>query len=361
MRIELPFPLTLGRIRQAVGASGAADDATTITAITTDTRKLRPHDLYVALHGRRDDGHRYLTAAVSGGAAALVTEMPTERGISVLNTHAALLDIARLSLTEHRIPVIAITGSVGKTGTKDAVAAALSPRFSVHKTRENENNELGIAKTVLSRNVNDTLLVLELGSNHPGEIAPLSRCISPDVAIITAIGSAHIGAFGTKEAILREKASITDGMRGGHLLLPASDPYLSTLSLSLPILTVATEGEADFLAEGIYFSRFGTSYTLKTASGRQRVFLRGVGRPRILSSLFAMAAAHTLGVPLSSAAAALLRLPYAEGRGSVCEVGGVLLIDDAYNSSPEAVAEGLVYIKFEQNYAKKLSKHGKMK
>ncbi len=341
MRIELPFPLTLGDIRLAVGAESEKNDGTPVTVITTDTRKLRKNDLYVALHGARDDGHRYLEAARAAGALALVSEIEATGGIKVKNTHSALLDIAALSLEQRRVPVIAITGSVGKTGTKDAVAAALSPRYKVHKTRENENNELGIAKTVLSRNANTTLLVLEMGTNHPGEISPLSRCVSPDLAIITAIGSAHIGAFGTKEAILAEKASITDGMRDGKLLVLGDDPLLSSLCLPIKKRTIGMYTKADFCAEGVYSSRFGTSYTLKAEGVRQRVFLRGAGRPRILASLFALASAVHFDVPLTRAAEALLRMPHAEGRGSVYEVGGVLLIDDAYNSSPEAVSEGI--------------------
>lgn len=341
MRIELPFPLALGDIRSAVGAEDDKNNAAIVNAITTDTRLLQKNDLYVALHGAKDDGHRYLEVAKTRGAVASIAECETARGIKVKSTHAALLDIAALSLRQHRVPVVAITGSVGKTGTKEAVAAALSPRYTVHKTKENENNELGIAKTVLSRNANATLLVLEMGSNHPGEIAPLSHCVSPDLAIITAIGSAHIGAFGSKEAILKEKAAITVGMRGGHLLILNDDPLLSSLVTKIPTISIGINTPADVMAEGIYSSRFGTSYTLKAEGTRQRVFLRGVGRPRVLSSLFAMAAARHLGVSMASAANALLRLSPPEGRGSVNEVGGVLLIDDAYNSSPEAVAEGI--------------------
>ncbi len=341
MRIDLAFPMTLREIRTAVGGVGEICDDCTVHAISTDTRTLRPGDLFVALHGERNDGHRFLEAANEGGAVACLAESARQGSIAVENTHKALLALAEHSLRSHRVPVVAITGSMGKTSTKEATAAALAPAFRVYKTSGNENNELGVAKTVLSRPADTDILVLELGSNHPGEIAPLSRAISPDVAILTAIGSAHIGAFGTQEAILAEKASITDGMTGGLLILSRNDPHLATLSSHVPILGVAIEGDADLVASGVFFSRFGTSYTARWTGGERRIFLRGVGRPRVSASLLALACAMHLGVPVAQAADALFRMPPTEGRGSVHEAGGVLLIDDAYNASPEAVDEGL--------------------
>ncbi len=345
MRLDLAYPMTLGEILGAVGGVGEIPEDRPIRAISTDTRRLRPGDLFVALHGETTDGHRFLETALDQGAAACLCEETGDRRITVSDTHKAFLSLAKHSLSCHRIPVVAITGSMGKTSTKEAAAAALSPRLRVHKTAGNENNELGVAKTVLSRPEDAEILVLELGSNHPGEIAPLSEAIAPDVAILTAIGSAHIGAFGTAEAILREKASITAGMQGGQVILMKDDPYLATLALPLPTLGVSIEGEAELTARGIFFSRFGTSYTAKWAGGEERIFLRGVGRPRVSASLLALGCAIHMGIPVKQAADALLRMPPTEGRGSVHEAGGVLLIDDAYNASPEAVREGLLLLK----------------
>lgn len=340
MRIKLPIEMTVGELRRAVGASGT-EDPRPIHFLSTDTRSLLPGDLFWALHGERDDGHRYLMAAQDAKAAAILSESDIPGQLRVKNTHAALLALAGYTLKKRRIPVVAVTGSVGKTGAKDAVAAALSPHFTVHKTSENENNEIGVAKTVLSRPQSATLLVIEMGTNHKGEIAPLSLAVRPDLAIITAIGSAHIGAFGSKEAILEEKAHITDGMAGeGKLLLSANDPLLAGYRQhSAEYIGIDTP--ADFMARGIFSSRFGTSYTLLHAGTERRIFLHGAGRPRVFSSLFALAAATHFGVPHTAAAGALLQMTHAAGRGSIHEVGGILLIDDAYNSSPEAVAEGL--------------------
>ena len=344
MRIDLAFPMTLNEIQKAVGGIGNSDDRT-VYAISTDTRTLLPGDLFVALHGERNDGHRFLDTAATKGAVACLAEAVGDSRITVGNTHTALLALAKHSLQAHRARVVAITGSVGKTSTKEATAAALSPAFRVYKTEENENNELGVAKSVLSRPSNAEVLVLELGSNHPGEIAPLSQAIEPDVAILTAIGSAHIGAFGSKEAILAEKACITEGMRGGCLILSKNDPLLASLSAPVPIRGVAIEEDADLVARGVFFSRFGTSYTARWAEGERRIFLRGVGRPRVSASLLALSCALHLGVPIAQAADALFRMPPTEGRGAVHEAGGVLLIDDAYNASPEAVEEGLLLLR----------------
>ena len=341
MRIELAAPMTLAEIQAAIGGSGSVCGDATVRAISTDTRTLRPGDLFIALHGEKADGHAFLDAATAAGASASVCEAERDCAITVKNTHTALLSLAAHSLETHRIPVVAITGSVGKTGTKEAIAAALSSVLRVHKTEENENNELGVAKTVLSRPASARVLVLEFGSNHPGEIAPLSLATRPDVSVLTAIGSAHIGAFGSQEAILAEKASIVAGMKEGHIIFSKDDPLLFRFAFPFPTTGVSVGGTGDLVADGIYFSRFGTSYTARWNSGERRIFLRGVGRPRVYASLFALATAMRLGVPVPQAADALFRMPQTAGRGSIHEADGVLLIDDAYNASPEAVEEGL--------------------
>ena len=340
MRIELAFPCTAEEISEAVGRPTTAT-GTVIRAITTDSRLVLPGDLFVALRGERTDGHRYLSEAKARGAALLLSEEPFPDALTVKNTRAALGLLASRSLEKQRPTVIAITGSVGKTGTKDAVAAVLSKQYRVYKTSENLNNDLGVAYTVLSRPGDTEQLVLELGTNHPGEIAALSELVSPDIGIITLIGSAHIGAFGSKENILAEKADILVGMHGGPLFLNGDDPYLRTLRYDGGSVLVSTKNAGDFRAEGIYTSRLGTSYTLCTPDEKRRVFLQGTGISRIYSSLFALAVGTHLGVPIASAVEALRTVGYARGRQTVEAVGGIILIDDSYNASPESVAEAL--------------------
>lgn len=341
MRIELATPFPIKEIAEAVGGRMPTVEEREISAITTDSRLVLPGDLFVALRGERTDGHRYLSEAAARGAMLLLSEEDYPGALTVGSTRAALGQLASLSLKKERPSVIAITGSVGKTGAKDAIAAVLAKQYRVYKTSENLNNDLGVAFTVLARPKGTEYLVLELGTNHPGEIGALSRLVSPDIGVITLIGTAHIGAFGSREGIFREKADILAGMKGGPLFLNGDDTYLRTLRHGGKTVLVSAKEDGDFRAEGIYTSRFGTSYTLCTPDERRRVFLRGTGISRIYSSLFALAVGTHLGIPLSTAAEALRLAGYARGRQTVEEIGGILLIDDSYNASPESVSEAL--------------------
>ncbi len=341
MRIEPAFSVRIAELRTALGLPSGDGGEKAIGAITTNSRLVRPGDLFVALRGATADGHAYLEDARRRGASVLLSEIPTERGITVPDTREALRLLAAHLLALHRIPVVAITGSVGKTGAKDAIAAALSARYNVHRTEENRNNELGVSFTVLSRPKAAEIMVLELGTNHPGEIAAHSEAIHPSIGVITAIGSAHIGAFGSREAIFREKTAITHGMQGGRLILNRDDPYLAAWPTPLPTSCVGLRERADFFAEGISFSQYGASYQLIKEGKRQSITLGAIGRPRIYASLFAMATAHHFGVPDEDAALALSKMSYANGRQSIEAVAGITLIDDSYNASPEAVEEAI--------------------
>lgn len=339
MRIELPFPLPIRPLCDAL-AIPLPRDTSPIRTITTDSRLVERGDLFVALRGDREDGHRYLGEAAARGAR-LLSEHRERDAMVVPDTRAALSAMAALSLALHRVPVIAVTGSVGKTGTKDAVAAALGTRYRVCKTKENLNNDLGVAYTVLSRASNCEILLVELGTDHRGEIAAHARVLHPNIAILTAIGSAHIGNFGSVEEILNEKADILSGMQDGILLLNADDPRLRTLISPIPVITVGIDHPAQYRARSTALSLCEATYTLFTPKGSCPVRLAAPGIPRIYASLFAMAVAEGFGISLLDAAAALGRMSYAKGRGSIEEREDLLLIDDSYNASPEAVRAGL--------------------
>lgn len=341
VRIELPYPMAAKELADAVGAPCPIDEGTVISAITTDSRLTKPGDLFVAICGKMHDGHLFLGDAKRRGASLLLATRSGEDMLSVENTKKALGTIAAYSLRKNRIPVVAITGSVGKTGAKDAIAATLAARLRVHKTQENQNNELGVPYTILSRKRDDEVMVLEFGTNSTGEISALADIATPDVAVITAIGSAHIGAFGSREAILAEKAGIYKGMTDGLLILNGDDAYLKTLSPQIPVCYVGKDENCDLCACKVFFSRYGISYTLLEKSGERRIFLRGVGTPRIYASLFALATATHFGIRQDLAADALFRMPQPKGRQSILNIGGILLIDDAYNASPESMEEAL--------------------
>lgn len=341
MRIELAYPMTAAELAAAVGTTCPIDGNAVISAITTDSRLTRPGDLFVAICGKKHDGHLFLGDAQKQGAALLLAAREGKRNLCVGDTRRALGSIAALALKKHRIPTVAITGSVGKTGAKDAIAAVLGTRLCVHKTSENQNNELGVAYTVLSRPREAEVMVLEFGTNSPGEIAAHTEIAPPDVAVITAIGSAHIGVFGSREAILAEKSDIYKGMTDGLLILNGDDAYLRSLMPHIPVRYVGKSENCDPMACKVFFSRYGISYTLREKTGERRIFLRGVGTPRIYASLFALAAGEHFGIRADLAADALFRMPQPKGRQSILNIGGILLIDDAYNASPESMEEAL--------------------
>ena len=341
MRFELAYPMTASELSFAAEATCPIDRERVISAITTDSRLVRSGDLFIALRGQAQDGHHYIEDAKRLGAALIIAEAEGIGTACVTDTGRALGNIAAHSLRKNRIPVVAITGSVGKTGAKDAVAAALGARMHVHKTADNQNNDFGVSYTILSRRREDEIMVLEFGTNNKGEILHHAKIAPPDIAIITAIGSAHIGAFGSKEAILAEKSDIYHEMRDGLLLLNGDDVYLKRLTPTIRTRYVGMNTECDLRADKTFFSRYGISYTLIEGGKEQRIFLRGAGIPRIYASLFAIAAAEHFGIRKELAIGALYRMPETEGRQHILSVGGILLIDDAYNASPEAMSEAL--------------------
>ena len=278
MRSELAFPLLHQEIFEALGICRTQGDAAIFRALSTDSRMVREGDLFIPLRGERDDGHRYLAEAKAKGAAMILTEMETEGGILVKSTREVLSCLAKYYHEKHPIPTVAITGSVGTTGAKDAIAAALSARYRTHKTAENQNNELGVAYTLLARPCDAEAVVLELGTNHPGEIRAHAQTARPDIGVITAIGSAHIGAFGSQEAILKEKLALFEEMKNGTKILNLDDPLLSPLPKTEKTVTVAIDRDADLRATRIYASYLGTSYSLLTSEGVQRISLRGMGK-----------------------------------------------------------------------------------
>lgn len=340
MRIKTDHPLSVRELCRVLHLPPPTEEQS-FSGITTDSRLVEPGDLFIPLQGEHDNGHRYLHEAQARGAAMILSENGDEGCLHVGSTRKALIALGKGRLSEIAPTVIGITGSVGKTGAKDAIAAVLATHYRVHRTAKNENNDLGLAYTLLALPRDCQMLVLELGSNHPGEIAALSEVAPPDMAVITAVGAAHIGAFGSREAILREKAAILSRPHTKHLLLNGDDPLLRKMEVGIPTCFIGTEAGCDLRAEKVFTSRFGTTYTLTTEKAQHRVFLRGTGRPRIYSSLFALGVANILSLPFPSSAEALFRMTYAESRQSIEAVGGVLLIDDSYNASPEAVAEAL--------------------
>jgi len=342
---------TLSEIATLADASISSGDGTAlIDKVSTDSRTLKPRELFVALRGENFDGHNFVEAAAKAGAAGAIVESNWKGNvpenfalIRVKNTLQAYQELAanyRKSLT---LNVVAITGSNGKTSTKDFTAAVLARRFRVTKTEGNFNNHVGLPRTILEATSQDEVAVWEIGMNHPGEIAALARLAAPDVAIITNIGLAHIEFLGSRERIAEEKGALAEAVGAdGTVILNADDPYTKGIATRAPgkvILAGTTAGT--IRADEISQSGAGTDFTILEGAHRCRAQLPLPGLHMVQNALLAVAAGRVFGVSLEDCAAGLIAAPLAKARLQIKEIHGVQFIDDTYNANPDSMKAAL--------------------
>ncbi len=323
--------------------------------ITTDTRQLRPGELFVALRGEHHDGHAFVAEALRRGAggvlvaraeagavAGLLAASGQAAGIAVADTLRALGDLAHFHRRRHRAFVIAVTGSNGKTTTRRMAVAVLGRRFAVLEPERNWNNLVGVPLTLLRLEPTHEAAVLELGTNRPGEIARLTEICAPDAGLITNIGPAHLEGLGSLEGVLEEKSALVRGLGpDGRAVLNADDPRLLRLARECgrEVLLFGVCPEADVRAADIALEAEATVFELVTAAGRARVRLPAPGAFLVGNALAAAAAGRLLGLSPGEIAAGLAAFRPAPGRLEVRRLpGGVTVIDDTYNANPASVA-----------------------
>ena len=316
--------------------------------VSTDSRALRAGSLFVALRGERFDGHAYLgQVAAQGAAAALVEQADSSVNLPqlvVADTRIALGKLGQFNRRLFRGPVVAVTGSSGKTTVKEMLAAILAQRGPVLATRGNLNNDLGAPLTLLSISPEHKHAVIELGANHVGEIAYTVALTEPQVSILTNAGTAHVGEFGGPEKIVEAKGEIIDGLAAdGIAVLNADDVAFDIWCKRAGerrVLSFSMNGQdADFRAEHVEIGPRGCpQFDLVCAAGRQAIQLQLLGQHNVANALAAAAACSALGLNLDEIAQGLAQLEPVRGRG-VISLGhnGVRLIDDTYNANPVAV------------------------
>ena len=329
-------------------ASG--DPNTLITRISTDSRTIQPGDLFVPIRGDNFDGHRFITQAAARGAAGALVELGWSENvlasfalIQVAETLAAYQQFAADYRRSLNLKVIAITGSNGKTSTKDFVAAALGQRFRVTKTEGNFNNHVGLPRTILEATAEDEIAVWELGMNHPGEIAPLARIAAPDAAIITNIGIAHVEFMGSREAIALEKGALAEAVGNeGTMILNADDPFSESIARRTRAKTIfAGIGAGSLRAEDIRQSAEGSEFTVLEGAHRCRVQLPVPGLHMVQNAMLAIAAGRAFALSLEDCAAGLVSTPLTKARLQLREIHGVQFLDDSYNANPESMKAAL--------------------
>ena len=345
-------PMTIREILEAVDGKllGEFSDLDlTVKHVFTDSRNPDPGALFIPLVGERFDGHAFLNEALEGGAAGCFTQreresyLPGKFSIKVGSTQKALRDLARHYKQKFRIPFVAVTGSVGKTTTKDMVAAVLGERFKVLKTEGNFNNEVGLPLTLLRLNSNHEICVVEMGMNHFGEIEYLSSIVEPDVAVITNIGDSHIENLGSRENILKAKCEIFSHMdpKKGYVILNGDDPLLEPLRASLPFqsVLVGTAEGLDYRATGVESDgEKSVRCHVRTPRSGFDVEIPALGNHMLYPTLTAAAVAEHFGMTGGEIARGVLRFAPTKMRMNILKRGdGITILNDAYNANPQSM------------------------
>lgn len=318
------------------------------TGVSIDTRTLQNGDLFVAVQDVRD-GHDFVAQALeNGAAAAIVSRIP--EGVSpdaplliVKDVLTGLEALAKAARARTDAKVIAVTGSVGKTGTKEMIRTALCGQGRVHAAEKSYNNHWGVPLT-LARMPSDTeYAVIEIGMNHAGEIAPLSRLAKPDVAVVTNVAAVHMAAFETVEDIALEKASVIEGLAGGVAVLNADTEMAAVLAKVAKDTQVYWFGEAasDFRLLSVAVDASATNVQAMVLGKDISFTIGAAGRHLALNALAVLAAVHGVGADVTTAANALADWRPPSGRGERWVVAGISLIDDSYNANPLSVGAAL--------------------
>lgn len=319
----------------------------TLADVCTDTRKIQPGSLFVCLRGERFDGHTFAPQAAQLGAAALLVDHPVDADVPqlvVTDTGKALLQLAGWYRRRFRLPVVGLTGSVGKTTTKEFIALVLGAKYNTLKTQGNLNNEIGVPQMLFRLEDSHTAAVIEMGMNHFGEISRLTRAVAPTVGLITNIGVSHIENLGSRAGILQAKLEILEGMApDAPLIVNIDNDMLRTVKLGdRPLLTFAIDDQsADFTATDIAEQGSTTTFTVHHSTFTQPVTIPTVGIHNVYNALAAMAVGYVTGVDPAAAASALSNYVPAGMRQNLVQVGGVQVIEDCYNASPDSMRAAL--------------------
>lgn len=340
--------LPLWRIAEFAGAKGEFDQDLVALGYSIDSRTLKPDDLFIALPGERFDGHDYVGAALEKGAVAAIAqagrkiEADSRRLLRVEDTLRALQSLGAAARRLWGKPLLAVTGSAGKTTTKEILAHLLATRFRVMKSTGNLNNHVGLPLQLLRLEAEHDLAVVEMGMNHAGEIRTLGTLAHHDLAVVTCVAPVHLEFFESVAAIARAKYEIIETLHpGGVAVLNADDDYVSQFGRDFKgkVVTFGIRRPADVSAQNIKLNGVGGSeFDLVAGSVREPVKLPLVGEHSIYNALAAAASAMERGVAPSPAAAALATLRPSEKRGQVLELRGATIVNDCYNSNPRALA-----------------------
>jgi UDP-N-acetylmuramoyl-tripeptide--D-alanyl-D-alanine ligase len=346
------------KLKKYIGQSETAVETRNIPAdflvnhFSIDSRTIDKGDSFIAIKGERLDGHQYLNQAAEKGASLLVIDQnyPIEnmqKGMPLLkvtDTTRFLMEFSGWYRRLFDIPVIGLTGSSGKTTTKEFLAAILQQRFSIVKTEGNKNNFIGVPLTLLNLSKDTEIAVIEMGTNHPGEIAELTNIVQPNIATITNIGTGHIGFFGSREAIYAEKKALFDKLENGSVIfLNMEDPYLQNYQRTgIEIKKVGFSDNTDYFGELTGVDRLGC-IRFRINHGPE-IQIRVPGHHQLMNAFLAAAISLHLGIPQEQVKKGLEEKIEANQRMEVFEENGIVFINDAYNSNPQSLEAAIDYL-----------------
>ena len=363
--------LTAADVAAASGGRIVSGNAATpIERISIDSRTVAAGDFFVALRGERFDGHAFVADAIAKGAMGVLVESGAAYEnavvIEVADTTRALQDVAQLVRRQSGAQVVAITGSAGKTTTKEICADLLSARYRVFRNKGNLNNHIGLPLSLLElRRADADVAVVELGMNHPGEIRTLVGIAEPEVRVWTNVGDAHIGFFASADSIADAKGEVLEHARPNDVLVANADDervMARARGFGGRLVTFGITHEADVRARNVQVAGLeGTKATVTTPAGEFQMQSPLLGLGNLANILAATAVAVTLGVPVEAIAERTATLRAAHHRGELLRLpGGITLVDDSYNSSPAALKRSLETIAAATGSARKAAILGEM-
>jgi UDP-N-acetylmuramoyl-tripeptide--D-alanyl-D-alanine ligase len=339
--------LPLWRIAEFVGSKGECDQESVAMGYSIDSRTLNPGDLFIAISGERFDGHDYVQAALEKGAVGAIIEAGKKVDgdpLRLLQVEDSLKALQLLGAAARRLwgkPLLAVTGSAGKTTTKEILAHILSTRFRVMKSSGNLNNHIGLPLQLLKLEAEHDLGVVEMGMNHAGEIRALGELAQHDLAVVTTVAPVHLEFFGSLAEIARAKYEIIETLHpGGVAVLNADDDYVCQFGRDFKgkVVTFGIKRSADVTARKVQINGAeGSTFELVVGSVGEPVTFPLVGEHNIYNALAAAAAAMERGISPSQAAAALSSIAPPDKRGQVLHLNGATIINDCYNSNPRAL------------------------
>ncbi len=343
-------PFLLSEAVKAIGGRYVGDAAAldrAITSVTSDSRTAGPGALFVAFRGNRVDGHDFMAGCVGKGAVACVTERePAEGEMPAIVVDSSLRAIGALAAW-HRsrfdIPVVGITGSVGKTTTKEMISAVLSQRFATHSTEGNHNNELGVPWTLLRLDEGHEVSVVEMGISDFGEMRRLTAMVRPSIAVFSVIGDAHLEFLGDREGVLRAKGEIFESMdESGLAVLNGDDELLKNCRPNMRRVLYGCGGDCDVRGEAIKnLGEDGIELTIRHRGGSFAAKIPAFGSHTVYAALAAAAVGLELGLTEAQIAAGIADYHTVGDRARVLHVGDLTVVSDCYNANPNSVRAAL--------------------